>query len=87
VFPSKTDTFGNVILEALASGTPVAAFPVVGPLDIMKNTEVDALDENLGKSIEKALKIKRGDCREFAMQFTWEQCSQDFISHMVMAKE
>ena len=86
VFPSKTDTFGNVILEALSSGTPVAAFPVVGPLDIMKDTKVDALDENLEKSLEKALKIKRSDCRDFAMQFTWKNCSQDFISHMVMAK-
>ena len=53
----------------------------------MKDTKVDALDENLEKSLEKALKIKRSDCRDFAMQFTWKQCSQDFISHMVMAKE
>ena len=86
VFPSKTDTFGNVILEALSSGTLVAAFPVVGPLVIMKDTKVDALDENLEKSLKKALKIKRSDCRDFAMQFTLKNCSQDFISHMVMAK-
>ena len=86
VFPSKTDTFGNVILESLASGTPVAAFPVTGPKDILKGSSVDTLDENLEISVKKALKIKRDKCREFAEQFTWGQCAQQFMSHVVEAK-
>ena len=86
VFPSKTDTFGNVILESLASGTPVAAYPVTGPIDILKNTVIDTLDNNIEKSLKKALKIDRNDCRKFAMQFTWDKCANQFLSNIVNAK-
>ena len=59
VFPSKTDTFGIVIIEALAAGVPVAAYPVTGPLDILKNTKADCLDWDLKESMKKALNIKK----------------------------
>ena len=57
VFPSRTDTFGLVLLEALASGVPVAAFPVAGPLDVVGNSGVGVLDEDLGAAVRKALQI------------------------------
>jgi len=86
VFPSKTDTLGNVILESLASGTPVAAFPVTGPKDILTDTEINTLDNNLEISIQKALKIKREDCRNFALKLTWEKCTEQYLSYMIDAK-
>ena len=86
VFPSKTDTFGNVILESLASGTPVAAYPVTGPKDILKNSLIDSLDNDIENSLKKALKIDRNDCRKFAMQFTWDRCANQFLSNIVNAK-
>ncbi len=79
VFPSKTDTFGIVIIEALAAGVPVAAYPVTGPLDILQNTKVDCLDLDLKTSILKALKIKKEDCKEVAKQYTWENCAKIFM--------
>ena len=86
VFPSKTDTLGNVILESLASGTPVAAFPVTGPKDILTDTEINTLDNDLEISIQKALKIKREDCRNFALKLTWEKCTEQYLSYMIDAK-
>ena len=79
VFPSKTDTFGIVIIEALAAGVPVAAYPVTGPLDILQNTKVDCLDLDLKTSMLKALKIKKEDCKEVAKQYTWENCAKIFM--------
>ncbi|MEY3957000.1 MAG: hypothetical protein RLZ73_1455, partial [Bacteroidota bacterium] len=79
VFPSKTDTFGIVIIEALAAGLPVAAYPVTGPLDILQNTKVDCLDLDLKTSMLKALKIKKEDCKEVAKQYTWENCAKIFM--------
>ena len=79
VFPSKTDTFGIVIIEALAAGIPVAAYPVTGPLDILQNTKVDCLDLDLKTSMLKALKIKKEDCKEVAKQYTWENCAKIFM--------
>ena len=80
VFPSKTDTFGLVMLEALACGTPVAAFPVTGPLDVITNSHVGALNENLEQAVTKALTLKRQDCREFALKYSWENCAR-VLSH------
>jgi glycosyltransferase involved in cell wall biosynthesis len=80
VFPSRTDTFGVVQLEALASGVPVAAYPVPGPIDVIGNTSVGVLDEDLGAACIKALKISRGACRTFAMTQSWESSAQQFIS-------
>jgi len=79
VFPSKTDTFGIVIIEALAAGIPVAAYPVTGPLDILQNTKVDCLDLDLKKSMMKALKIKKEDCKDVAKKYTWKNCAKIFM--------
>ena len=79
VFPSKTDTFGIVIIEALAAGVPVAAYPVTGPLDILQNTKADCLDWDLKESMKKALKIKKEECKEIAKQYTWENCAKVFL--------
>ena len=86
VFPSKTDTLGNVILEALACGTPIAAFPVTGPKDILKDSKINTLDDKLGNSVEKARKVNRNDCREFAMKFTWEDCANEFLDSQIDSK-
>ena len=85
VFPSKTDTLGNVILESLACGTPIAAFPVTGPKDILIDPKLNTLDENLNKSVEKALKVKREDCRNFALKLTWEDCASEFLESQIDA--
>ena len=86
IFPSKTDTLGNVILESLASGTPIAAYPVTGPKDILANSNINTLDENLEVSIKKALEVKREDCRKFALKLTWEDCTNQYLSFMIDAK-
>ena len=82
VFPSRTDTFGLVLLEALASGTPVAAFPVSGPRDVLGHAPVGALSEDLGQACRAALRISRQDCLEFAVKHTWEASARAFIAHM-----
>ncbi len=82
VFPSKTDTFGIVICEALNCGTPVAAYPVPGPKDIFEGSKIDCLDKDLGKSALKALKVDRNDCLAFAKKFTWEETTKVFFEHI-----
>jgi glycosyltransferase involved in cell wall biosynthesis len=82
VFPSKTDTFGNVQLEALASGVPVAAHPVPGPRDVVGGTMVGALDDDLGKACLAALGISRAACRQFALSRTWEHSARQFVAHV-----
>ena len=82
VFPSKTDTFGLVLLEALASGTPVAAFPVAGPRDVIGQAPVGVLDDDLQKACLEALRISRQDCLEFAAQYTWEASARAFVDNM-----
>jgi glycosyltransferase involved in cell wall biosynthesis len=83
VFPSLTDTFGNTILEALASGVPVAAYPVTGPLDIIgEDSEVGALDENLQAACLAALSASREKARELAMQYSWEAATLQFINNI-----
>ncbi len=81
VFPSRTDTFGLVQLEALASGVPVAAYPVPGPRDVIGGHPVGALDEDLAAACLKALRISRDACREFALTRSWESSARQFISH------
>lgn len=80
VFPSRTDTFGLVLLEALASGTPVAAFPVSGPLDVVGCAPVGALDEDLVRAVERALAIDRRGCRAYAEQFTWRATAEQLVA-------
>ena len=87
VFPSLTDTFGNVILEALASGAPVAAFPVTGPKDIITDPGVGVLDNDLRKAALLALRLSREAAREFALQFTWERSVAEFVSNLTPARD
>jgi glycosyltransferase involved in cell wall biosynthesis len=82
VFPSRTDTFGVVQLEALASGVPIAAFPVTGPKDIVGGHPVGALDEDLRAACLAALKLSRETCRNFALQYSWENSARQFIGHL-----
>jgi glycosyltransferase involved in cell wall biosynthesis len=82
VFPSKTDTFGLVLLEALASGTPVAAFPVAGPRDVLGSAPVGSLNDDLALACQQALRVSRQDCLEFAAGHTWEASARAFIENM-----
>jgi glycosyltransferase involved in cell wall biosynthesis len=81
VFPSLTDTFGIVQLEALASGVPMAAFPVTGPRDVIGNNQVGVLNEDLRTACMQALWISRDACREFALRYSWENSARQFIAH------
>ena len=86
VFPSRTDTFGLVILEALASGVPVAAYPVPGPRDIL-TPGTGALDEDLGAAVVRAL--RDGDpaaCVALAARYRWEECACEFVANLVPAR-
>lgn len=88
VFPSRTDTFGLVLLEALACGLPVAAYPVQGPLDVVGGTPVAALDEDLGKACRTALQIARhpGSVtpRSFAEDHSWRACTLQFLRNIIV---
>ena len=79
VFPSRTDTFGNVIIEALASGTPVAAFPVTGPIDIVGDGIGGTVSEDLKEAALAALKIDRAQARQRAMRYSWNACAEMFL--------
>jgi glycosyltransferase involved in cell wall biosynthesis len=82
VFPSRTDTFGLVMIEALACGTPVAAYPVSGPVDIVTPV-VGALDDCLERAIAKALTRNRDDCVTYGETFTWDASARQFLSALV----
>ncbi len=82
VFPSRTDTFGLVLLEALASGTPVAAFPVMGPLDVIGDAPVGVLDDDLKMAALQALRIPRDDCRAYASRFSWIASTDQFLQYL-----
>jgi glycosyltransferase involved in cell wall biosynthesis len=85
VFPSRTDTFGVVQLEALASGVPVAAFPVTGPKDVVGNDPIGVLNEDLRVACVEALQISREACRAFALRYSWESSARQFIGHVKTA--
>ena len=80
VFPSRTDTFGNVMLEALASGVPVAAFPVTAPRDVLG--EGGALSEDLRQAALAALEIPRDVARGRAMTYSWRACAREFLGNL-----
>ncbi len=82
VFPSLTDTWGLVQMEALACGVPVAAFPVMGPIDVIADSGTGALDWDLAKASLAALDIPRDRCREYAMSFSWESSVLQFWENL-----
>src|SRR5205823_10839027 len=82
VFPSLTDTFGVVQLEALACGTPVAAFPVTGPLDVIADRPIGALDTDLRNACLRAAGMSRQACRNFALERSWENSARQFIGNL-----
>lgn len=82
VFPSKTDTFGLVLLEAMASGVPVAAYPVTGPIDVVENGSTGILDNNLDNAINKALELNPDDCRNYALRHDWEMATEIFLKNL-----
>jgi glycosyltransferase involved in cell wall biosynthesis len=81
VFPSLTDTFGVVQLEAAASGVPIAAFPVTGPKDVVGNNPIGVLNDDLRVACLEALRIPRAACRAFALGHSWENSALQFIGH------
>jgi glycosyltransferase involved in cell wall biosynthesis len=85
VFPSLTDTFGLVLLEALACGTPVAAFPVAGPIDVIGSAPVGVLDNDLKRACLAALTVPRDRARRYAETFGWEKSVQQFESYLAPA--
>ena len=82
MFPSKTDTFGLVLLEAMACGTPVAAYPVTGPIDVLGNSKAGAMNEDLRVACIEALKIPREVARAHAEKFSWRAASEEFARHL-----
>ena len=82
VFPSRTDTFGLVLLEALASGVPVAAYPVPGPLDVIGDSPAGILGEDLAAAARAALSIPGELCRAHALAFSWEACTHQFLGNL-----
>ncbi|MDR3613781.1 MAG: glycosyltransferase family 1 protein [Candidatus Obscuribacterales bacterium] len=82
VFPSVTDTFGLVLLEALASGLPVAAYPVTGPLDVVTDPRAGSLDLDLQKACKQALLLSPADCLAFARTYSWRASAEQFLTNL-----
>lgn len=83
VFPSRTDTFGLVLVEAMACGLPIAAYPVPGPLDVVGGGTAGALDEDLAEACRQALRLKAEDAVAHARQFNWEAATGQFRKALV----
>jgi glycosyltransferase involved in cell wall biosynthesis len=86
VFPSRTDTFGLVLIEALACGVPIAAYPVAGPADIVRDGETGFLSEDLRQAALDAAALDRETCRAAALDYTWEACTRQFLKHIEAAR-
>jgi glycosyltransferase involved in cell wall biosynthesis len=86
VFPSLTDTFGLVNLEAMACGVPVAAFPITGPIDVVEDGVTGALDPDLGKAAERALRVDSRACRARALQSSWTACTREFEANLITCR-
>ena len=87
VFPSRTDTFGIVTLEALASGLPVAAFPVAGPRDVLGDSGAGVLDADLGIACRQALAIPPARARAHALRFSWQACARQFLANVETVRD
>jgi glycosyltransferase involved in cell wall biosynthesis len=87
VFPSRTDTFGLVMLEALACGVPVAAYPVAGPVDVVEHGVTGALSEDLGEAVRDALALDPAPCREAALRCSWEAASRQFLDQLAVPED
>jgi glycosyltransferase involved in cell wall biosynthesis len=85
VFPSRTDTLGLVMLEAMACGIPVAALPVPGPIDVVQEGSTGALDENLAAAIYRALRLDGEACIEFAQYHSWQRSVERFLQYQCTA--
>jgi glycosyltransferase involved in cell wall biosynthesis len=83
VFPSRTDTFGIVMLDALSCGVPVAAYPVQGPLDVLIENQTGCMRKNLQDAFYGALKLNSEDCRQQALKYSWQNCSSQFFNNLV----
>jgi glycosyltransferase involved in cell wall biosynthesis len=86
VFPSLTDTFGLVNLEAMACGVPVAAYPVTGPIDVVHDGVTGALDTDLARAAERALRLDPKACRARALQSRWKECTREFEGNLVACR-
>jgi glycosyltransferase involved in cell wall biosynthesis len=82
VFPSRTDTFGLVLLEAMACGVPVAAYPVTGPIDVVESGATGVLDEDLRAAALAALQIDPKHCRAYALEHTWQAATEQFLANL-----
>ena len=82
VFPSRTDTFGLVLLEAMASGLPVAAYPVTGPLDVVGDSGAGVLDQDLRKAALAALELDPAVARRHAERHSWTACAEQFLGYL-----
>lgn len=87
VFPSRTDTFGLVMLEAMAAGVPVAAYPVTGPIDVVRPGVSGCLHEDLSVAIDGALRLGAEGCRRQALEFSWARSTAEFLGHLVEARD
>lgn len=87
VFPSKTDTFGLVLIEAMACGVPVAAFPVEGPVDVVADGVSGILNEDLEQACLDALTLSREATRAHALRFSWEVATQQFLQQLKQTRE
>ena len=87
VFPSLTDTFGVVLIEALSMGVPIAAYPVPGPIDIIKDKKIFTLNKDLLTSCKRAQNIKKIDCINAVKDYTWENCAAIFLKNIFVNKK
>jgi glycosyltransferase involved in cell wall biosynthesis len=82
VFPSRTDTFGLVLIEAMACGTPVAAYPVTGPIDVIRSSAAGILSGDLRAAALEALKLDRSAVHEYAQRFSWRAATEQFVANL-----